>query len=106
MRPSPLSALPALSLAVFAVPACEPPSADIPDTLVGHCEYINSFADQPECREFRGDGWTAEEAAASCEDEGATFVADAACPYDDVIGSCVTGEGDRVLVYITPGEGL
>ena len=104
MRCTALTALPALSLAVLTAAACEAPSSDIPDTLLGHCEYINSFADQPECREFRGDGWTVEEATVSCEDEGATFVAGAACPYEDVIGSCVTGEGDAVLVYITPGD--
>jgi hypothetical protein len=85
---------------------CGAKSGDIPDDVLGHCEYINSFADQDECREFRGTGWTEDEAIASCTDEGAEFVAGAACPYDDVIGNCVTSGGadDKVLVYVTPGD--
>lgn len=97
----------ALALPLAAVvSACDSPPTDVPESVLGHCEYTNSFANQPECREFRGDGWTVEEATASCEDEGAAFVPDVACPYDDVIGSCVTAGGadDKVLVYVTPGD--
>jgi hypothetical protein len=90
--------------AVLVATGCQAPSSAIPDTLLGHCEYENSFANQPECREFRGDGWTTEEATASCQDEGATFVPTAGCPYADTIGSCVTGGDDKVLVYVTPGD--
>lgn len=83
--------------------ACGRPPADLPDSVLGHCVYVNSFVDQDECREFRGSDWTTAAAEASCADEGTTLQP-GPCPYDDIIGFCVTGAGEQVLRYVTPGD--
>lgn len=64
--------------------------------VIGSCTYVNTFADAPECRQYRGPGWTAESAAADCESvflgSAGTFTADIPCTLDDVIGTCVVGD--------------
>ena len=33
-------------------------SAEVPETIAGHCAYTSRFTDLPECNEYLGDGWT------------------------------------------------
>lgn len=74
----------------------------LPATIVGHCIYENRFSDREECREYRGDLWTTDAAAADCR-EWNTELVDGPCVYDDILGSCVLGEEERVIRVVVPG---
>jgi len=77
---SALSALFAL-FATVGLASCRP-DGSVPDNVFGHCIYENRFSNLEECREFRGDGWTEEDAQASCDEYSVTF-APGACPYEN-----------------------
>jgi hypothetical protein len=69
---------------------CGPrPSSTVPDNVFGHCDYTNRFSNLPECREFRGDGWTEATAQASCDEYKVPFTT-GACPTTGSLGACVT----------------
>jgi len=107
------ASLPALSPAFFALAtllvllgsACSDGGAPaLDDTVLGHCDYTNRFADQPECREFRGEGWSEDEAKASCDEEGAPFE-EGPCGIDAYFGTCVVVVDDtKQLAYVSPGD--
>jgi len=95
--------LPGAVLASCALAGCASGPADVSDDVLGHCSYTNPFANQPECREFRGDGWTVEDATASCDEEGAPFE-EGPCPPGDTYGACLVIVDDaRQLLYVAPG---
>ncbi len=98
--------IPAVAVAVAALAqGCgERPSTELPDTVFGHCIYVNAFSDLEECREFRGDGWTEETAQASCDDYDVAFVT-GKCPYDSIQGACVTSSDPATaLQLLIPGS--
>jgi hypothetical protein len=94
--------LPALFVAASF--GCEkPPPAAAPEEVFGHCAYTNSFSDRAECREFRGTGWTEEDATANCAEWDATF-ATGACPADSYLGACVLDDSaERFLQALVVG---
>lgn len=100
-----VAALPlSLALAV-TVGACGRPEATVPDTVFGHCIYENRFSKLEECREFRGDGWTTQDAQASC-DEYEVTVEEGACPYTSTQGACVTSSDPlKAIQLVIPGDG-
>lgn len=85
-------------------------TSQIVDAPVGHCAYINAFSNTEECKEYRGDGWTAADAEADCAAptfpaQPGAFTADAPCDYPAILGTCTVSEGDpdeTVLVF--PGD--
>lgn len=80
------------------------PDGSVPDNVFGHCIYENRFSKLEECREFRGDGWTEDEAQASCDEYSVTF-ATGACPYDNTQGACVTSsDPQKALQLVIPGD--
>jgi len=85
----------ALSLALMMVVStgCGQRSAELPEVVVGNCEYTNMFSSLPECRVFLGTGWTVADAEAECDDSNGTFVADAPCAEGPVLGQCILGGG-------------
>lgn len=74
----------------------------LPATIVGHCTYINRFSDREECREYRGDRWTTEAVEADCAEWSAELIG-GPCVYDEILGSCVIGEEERVIRVVVPG---
>ncbi len=74
----------------------------IPESILGHCTYVNRFSDREECREYRGDRWTSDDATADCREWNATFEA-GSCDYDDILGACVLGDEERVIRVVVPG---
>lgn len=80
--------------------ACEKPTPVVPDSVFGHCIYVNRFSQVEECREFRGEGWTEADAQASCDEYGVPF-APGACPYAQTQGACVLdGEPDKLVQLV------
>ena len=77
---------------------------------VGRCIYTNPFSGSDECKEYLGDGWDGENAAADCVQPvvgggAGLFEADLACERDTILGECVVDAGgatENVLVF--PGE--
>lgn len=74
----------------------------IPETVLGHCTYVNRFSDREECREYRGDLWTADSASADCRDWDATFT-DGKCEYEEILGACILGDPEKVIRVVVPG---
>lgn len=86
------------------VAGCARPDGSVPDDVFGHCIYVNRFSQLEECREFRGTGWTEEDAQASCDEYDVEFVA-GACAYDAVQGACVTSsDAERAVQLVIPGD--
>ena len=110
-----------LSLLIFVSLACGdaadepvPDAADVSvdiggdPAFVASCVYENSFSSSPECREYRGAGWSSSSASADCE---AVFFgmagsyAEGPCALDDEIGRCVVGELDgEGYTIVSTGE--
>lgn len=89
-------------------------SGDVPttgdDTTTGgapggsSCVYNNKFSMQEECREYVGDGWTAEEIASDCDAAGGE-VAAGVCTYAETLGTCdLPGEPDAYVRLVFPGS--
>jgi hypothetical protein len=94
--------IPVVALAAIAQ-GCGRPSTDLPDTVFGHCIYVNAFSKLEECREFRGDGWTEETAQASCDDYDVALTL-GACPYESTQGACVTSSDPATAMQLViPG---
>lgn len=91
-----------LTLPLLAAACNRTGDPTLPDTILGHCTYVNRFSDREECREYRGDRWTSDAAAADCREWDAELV-DGPCVYDDILGSCVLGEEERVIRVVVPG---
>ncbi len=92
------------SCCALAVVACARPDGSVPDDVFGHCIYVNRFSDLEECREFRGTGWTRDDAQASCDEYDVEFVV-GACDYDAVQGACVTSsDAERAIQLVIPGD--
>ncbi len=93
-------------LAVLVVAsACEGcrPSTDLPDTVFGHCIYVQKFSKREECREFRGEGWTTATAQASCDDYEVPLI-DGPCDYADTLGACISSDDPlQAIQLIIPG---
>lgn len=64
-------------------------------SFVARCDYENSFARRPECREYRGPGWRLEAAAADCErvflNRPGTLTVGQRCSFPDQVGVCTVG---------------
>ncbi|HEY1100267.1 MAG TPA: hypothetical protein VGF99_15120 [Myxococcota bacterium] len=88
------------------VSSCEGcrPSTDLPDEVFGHCTYVQRFSNREECREFRGTGWTTEDAQASCDEYDVALVEG---PCDDVanLGACITSDDPELAIQLViPGD--
>lgn len=89
---------------VLVVCACARPDGSVPDDVFGHCVYVNRFSDLEECREFRGTGWTVDDAQASCDEYDVEFV-EGACDYEHVQGACVTSSDPlQAVQLVIPGD--
>jgi hypothetical protein len=88
-------------LSLLALTACPAPERPIlSDVLVGSCDYISPFTNDPECRDYLGT-WSDEDAAANCTKLKSTFVPDQACTDPDVLGWCLTDDdGEQLRIAI------
>lgn len=99
-----LAALP-LALPLLAAPGCNKTGdPDIPETLLGTCTYTNRFSDREECREYRGEDWSADEAQADCREWGAEFEEGGTCDYAAILGACILGGGEQLIRVVVPGS--
>lgn len=97
-----------LTLILLTCTACPKPSLEdlqVPELIVANCVYQNPFSQMEECREYLGEGWTVESAAADCEDSRGAFVPEVGCAYEDVLGRCVLNGGtENVTRSVFPGD--
>lgn len=103
--PTSLTRTPACILLALAAAACNRTGdPEIPDTVFGHCVYVNRFSKREECREYRGERWDQAGASADCGEWGAQVV-DGACDYEDdgILGACVLGGAERAIRVVIPG---
>lgn len=75
-----------------------PDAGDGDPGFVASCRYTNTFADAPECVEYRGAGWSEASASRACRrvflNMRGTFEAGSPCTFDDEIGRCIVGDTD------------
>jgi hypothetical protein len=87
-----------LALALFG--CGDPERPVLSDVLIGSCEYISSFTNDPECRDYLGE-WTLADAEADCTRLKSTLVPDEACPEADVLGYCLTDDdGAQTRIHV------
>jgi hypothetical protein len=64
-------------------------------SFVARCDYTNTFAMRPECREYRGPGWQLEQATADCTrvffGRAGTLTVGERCSFPDQVGVCTVG---------------
>ncbi|WP_437302245.1 hypothetical protein [Sorangium sp. So ce388] len=84
-----------------ALPACGGGGDDepAPDAVFGHCDYVNSFTEEDECREYRGASWTDAGARADCDEE-AGALSDGACARAATLGTCVIPAGEGMSIHV------
>lgn len=70
-------------------------SAEVPETIAGHCAYTSRFTDLPECNEYLGDSWTGEAMREDCDGAGGTLVEGSACDPNGTLGACVLEGGTQ-----------
>lgn len=72
------------------------------------CLYDNLFSGSPECKEYRGDGWTAAAAEADCGDalaaDGVVYEAGKSCGFEAELGRCAGGDGGQEFVLVLSGD--
>jgi hypothetical protein len=92
---------PLIPLVTALLFACGDPERPIlSDVLIGSCEYISSFTNDPECRDYLG-AWTLEDAEADCTRLKSTLVPDEACADVPVLGYCLTDDdGAQLRIHI------
>ena len=97
-RPMHRPALPVVMLLAFG--CGDPERPVLSDVLVGHCEYISPFTQDPECRDYLGT-WSVEDATADCTKLKSEFVVETACPEADVLGYCLTDDdGQQMRTHV------
>ena len=103
-RPSKIRTPARIALALAAVACNRTGDPEIPDTVFGHCVYVNRFSKREECREYRGERWDQAGAGADCGEWGAQLVG-GACDYEDdaILGACVLGGEERAIRVVIPG---
>ncbi|MCB9683124.1 MAG: hypothetical protein H6733_16790 [Alphaproteobacteria bacterium] len=78
----------------------DPERPVLSDVLIGHCEYVSPFTNEPECRDYLG-SWSAEDATADCTKLKSEIALDTACPSADVLGWCLTDDdGEQLRIHI------
>ena len=70
-------------------------SAEVPETIAGHCAYTSRFTDLPECNEYLGDGWTEQMMRDDCADAGGEIAVGEACSAGGTLGACVLEGGTQ-----------
>jgi hypothetical protein len=89
-----------VALALALASCGDPERPQLSEIVVGHCEYISPFTNDPECRDYLGD-WSVEDASADCTKLKSTFVADDPCPEADVLGWCLTDDdGEQMRIHV------
>ena len=79
---------------------------EVEEAPLARCDYRNPFSSEPECKEYRGDDWTTEDAQFDCETNLAggagTYTPDASCELDVVLGTCwvETEPGMEYLLHV------
>jgi hypothetical protein len=97
----------ALIWLAFASVACdEAPSTERSDApAMGHCDYVNAFSGDAECKAYTGVDWTAETAAADCDRplilaDAGDFTLGEDCAEDPVLGECVVDGGSATETVV------
>jgi hypothetical protein len=88
-----------LSLSVVSACGDSDPPAPAQEGKLWHCDYINSFSKQAECREYRGAGWSEANARTECDDQSGALAA-GACAAPATLGTCVVPESAGAEIHI------
>ena len=93
--------------------AAEPtdaPEGDAPGdpAFTARCLYMNTFSRTPECREYRGAGWSASSVATDCArvflNRPGEVELGQLCAFDNSVGRCVVGDvAGRGYVTVSSG---
>jgi hypothetical protein len=103
-----MSRLSIVLLTLAAAGACQPEAAGdptLPGTIFGHCVYFDAMSEADQCKELRGDGWTAALATEECARNEVDYD-NGACPFDESeqLGACIlTRADDRIVRTVIPG---
>jgi hypothetical protein len=91
----------------FLIVSCgEKVAPTLPEKIIGHCNYTNSFAKSAECVDYVGE-WTEAQAQVNCRDQSGTLSLGSTCNIEARLGFCilVTNEKEKRFQRITlPGE--
>ncbi len=60
----------------------------LPEEISGHCNYVNKFSSEPECRNYHGD-WPADKIMEDCADWNGTADIGTPCSAQSVLGQCI-----------------
>ncbi|MRG90876.1 proteinase inhibitor [Polyangium spumosum] len=99
---SSLGGLAACEKAEEKAPEAPPPAFVQP----GRCVYTSPFTQAEECRDYTGEGWSAEAAEADCKAlQASTFTNDERCTYETTLGRCVLEGGtEDEYAIVMPGD--
>ncbi len=60
----------------------------LPEEIAGHCNYVNKFSSEPECRNYHGD-WPADRIMEDCADWNGQADIGTPCSDDKILGQCI-----------------
>ncbi len=89
-----------LATAVLLSACGDPEKPVLSKKLIGSCEYISPFTNDPECRDYLGD-WSVEDAQAGCVKLKSTLKVGEPCPDEPKLGDCLTDDkGEQLNIHI------